>query len=185
MYSFTTNWFKDSELRQLLSTMVDSEKENRFLEIGSFEGQSTVYLADTYCKQPGSKIVTVDPFDLGDNCTTVTSETEKTFLKNVAASPESSKIVVRRQYSDDFFRENTETFTFIYIDGSHAPMQIQRDAANAFKVLETGGILWFDDYLGGEDRKIKEAIDFWFQVMGGKVRVVHSGYQIGCVKVGW
>lgn len=186
-YEFTTRWFADSELKRLLPKLLTPAGENRILEIGSYEGQSTVYLADTYCAEhPGSSITTVDPFDTGDISTCVTSETEQVFLQNVRASPQASKIIIRKQYSDDFFRGLDKRYTFIYVDGSHEPLQIQRDASNAFRVLEVGGILWFDDYLGGPpgDTRIRMAIDFWVRMMGARLRVIHSGYQLGLVKLG-
>ena len=186
-YQFTTQWFADSELKRLLPTILSPTAENRILEIGSYEGQSTVYMADIYCAEhPGSSITTVDPFDLADTSTTVTSETEKRFLQNVKASPQTAKIIVRRQYSDDFFNTNSaKRYNFIYVDGSHNPMQIQRDASNAFRVLDIGGVLWFDDYLGGPpgDPAIRLAIDFWVRLMGTKVRLIHRGYQLGLMKL--
>lgn len=185
-YEFTTRWFADSELKRLLPQILSLTAENRILEIGAFEGQSTVYLADMYCAgHPGSSITTVDPFDPGDTSTCVTTDTEQRFLSNIKASPQSTKIIVRRQYSDDFFQGETGRYNFIYVDGSHEPLQIQRDASNAFRVLEVNGILWFDDYLGGPpgDTRIREAIDFWVKMMGGRVRIIHSGYQLGMVKV--
>ena len=208
-YEFTTQWFADSELKRLLPTVLSPTAENRILEIGSYEGQSTVYMADIYCAEhPGSSITTVDPFDLADTSTTVTSETEKRFLANVKASPQASKIIVRRQYSDDFFNTNSAKrykgvldkstpelqsstdfrnglYNFIYVDGSHNPMQIQRDASNAFRLLDVGGVLWFDDYLGGPpgDPAIRLAIDFWVRLMGTKLRTIHRGYQLGLMKL--
>ncbi len=157
---------------------------NRILEIGCYEGQSALHFADVYCKHPVSKLVLVDPFDVTDSTSPVKPETEKIFDANIAMSPERSKITVHKQYSNDFFKENRERFTFIYIDGSHEPLQIVRDAMAAYDVLEVGGFLWFDDYLGGGgETKIKEAIDFWVWQMKGKIELVHKGYQLGCRKV--
>ncbi len=129
--------------------------------------------------------MSVDPFDCDDTTTIITSETEKTFLSNVSNSKETNKIIVKKQYSDDFFKENTKTFTFIYIDGSHEPEQIVKDANNAIKVLEVGGVMWFDDYLGGppNDRTIQRAIDSWVYSTGSSIQLIHKGYQLGCVKL--
>ncbi len=185
-YTFTNTWFTNSEVKKYIHQAMTPNAENRILEIGSFEGQSTLYFADIYCSQnPKSFIVSVDPFDAGDQCTTLTSETEATFLKNISESPHKSKIIVKRQYSDDFFKENTQRYNFIYIDGSHVPEQIVKDATNAFKTLDLYGILWFDDYLGGHGgvTSIREAIDRWVLSMNDKLNILFKGYQLACQKI--
>jgi predicted O-methyltransferase YrrM len=184
MYRFTTQWFADSELKQLLPQLMKDTNVNRILEIGCYEGQSAVHFADVYCKHADSCLVLVDPFDVTDTTNPVKPETETLFDENIMKSQQNSKIKVFKQYSDDFFKVNMERFTFIYIDGSHEPMQIVKDAINAYKVLEVGGFLWFDDYLGGGgETKIRDAIDFWVGQMRGKIQVVHKNYQLGCRKV--
>lgn len=185
-YTFTNTWFKGSELRSYIHQALSPVAENRILEIGTFEGQSTLFFADIYCSQhPNSFIVSVDPFDMDDQCTPMTSAIETTFLNNIAECPNNSKIIVKRQYSDDFFKENTRRFNFIYIDGSHVPEQIVKDATAAFEVLDLYGILWFDDYLGGHsgENSIRNALDKWVLSMDKKLNIVFKGYQLGCQKV--
>jgi hypothetical protein len=53
--------------------------------------------------------------------------------------------------SDEFFSKTTHTFNFIYIDGDHTALQTALDGLNAFKVLEPGGVMAFDDYEWGSN----------------------------------
>ncbi len=69
MYNFSNNWFKSSELNQVIHNYLPINAVNKILEIGSFEGQCTVHIADNYCTHPESIIVSVDPFDLSDTTT--------------------------------------------------------------------------------------------------------------------
>jgi predicted O-methyltransferase YrrM len=185
MYTFTQNWFLVSELRAKIHLFLSKTAENKILEIGSFEGQSTLYFADTYCTHKNSEIISVDPFDSTDTTTSVTTVIEERFLSNVNKSKNKDKIRVKKMYSDDFFKTNTEMFNFIYIDGSHEPDQIIKDATNALNVLSKGGILWFDDYLGGppNDRTIQHTIDHWINANRHELQVVHVGYQVGFRKI--
>ena len=40
-----------------------------------------------------------------------------------------------------------KSFDFIYIDGSHNGEDILSDAIEAFKILKTNGLIFFDDFL--------------------------------------
>jgi predicted O-methyltransferase YrrM len=86
--------------------------------------------------------------------------------------------------SVDFFKTNTETFNFIYVDESHVPDVIVNDMEESFKVLENSGIMWCDDYLGGPDvpdaeKPIKQAMDKYT----GQYKVILKSYQIAIQKI--
>ncbi len=76
-------------------------------------------------------------------------------------------------YSNDFFKENKLTFTFIYIDGSHLIPDVTMDLLNSVKVIEPGGIIWMDDY-----SPMKEH----FGPING-FEIIHQGYQIAFRKL--
>ena len=52
-----------------------------------------------------------------------------------------------RQTSDDFFRENTEKFDVIFVDGLHEYHQVKKDAVNVLEALADGGWIAFHDFL--------------------------------------
>jgi predicted O-methyltransferase YrrM len=88
-------------------------------------------------------------------------------------------------YSSDFFKENTETYNFIYIDGSHRLDDIKIDFFNCIKLIENGGIIWMDDYLGGApgDTSIRDCIDQLYEMHKDQLQIIHKGYQIAFKKI--
>lgn len=47
-YKYSRVWFLDSEIKSKLLNFIDNSKENNILEIGCFEGLSSVFLLITY-----------------------------------------------------------------------------------------------------------------------------------------
>lgn len=115
-----------------------------YLEIGSYEGCSAIYLADRF---KGSKIFCVDiwkrvreEYNESINFNNI----EKNFDFN---SKNYSNIYKIKKYSDEFFLDNDKTFDIIYVDGHHLAEQVYKDAVNSWKVLNKKGLLIFDDYI--------------------------------------
>ena len=52
-----------------------------------------------------------------------------------------------RKTSDQFFRENTQKFDCIFIDGLHYYSQVKKDIENSIKVLNPNGIILLHDCL--------------------------------------
>ena len=46
-YEFTRNWFNNSAIKKKIKTFINSKNINKILEIGSWEGQSSVYFSDS------------------------------------------------------------------------------------------------------------------------------------------
>ena len=86
--------------------------------------------------------------------------------------------------SDQFFA-NTEIgsieYDFIYIDGDHTALQTALDGLNAFRLLKSGGIIAFDDYLWVDNPshflRPKRAIDSFMDICHGEIEIVEIGYQ--------
>jgi len=62
-------------------------------------------------------------------------------------------ITVFKGTTEEFFKQNNNTFDFIYIDASHIGEDVAMDGENALQFLNPGGIIVFDDFLWhyGED----------------------------------
>ena len=54
---------------------------------------------------------------------------------------------------------------------------------NADKYLTSGGIMWMDDYLGGNDTTIKDTMDIFLNENKDRYTVLHSNYQLGLRKM--
>lgn len=124
----------------------------------------------------------IDPFDLGDTTSTLTNNTKTTFLNNIKNSLNYTKIIFSQQYSTSFFQINSNTYDFIYIDGSHELEQIKIDMNECWKILERGGIMWMDDYLGADGQSIKMCMDSVLSTFSNFV-IIHSGYQLAIKKL--
>lgn len=148
-YKYSQTWFINSEISINLEYFLDKSKENRILEIGCYEGLSSVFFADNFLDHPNSKMTCVDPYlttDYNDHSHMLQNNQEQNFDDNISACKNSDKIIIHKITSDSFFLKNNETFNFIYIDGCHEPDFITRDMENSFNVLEKDGIMWIERY---------------------------------------
>jgi predicted O-methyltransferase YrrM len=162
-----------------LENIISTKDKHNILEIGCFEGLSSVFFAN-FLEHSESSLTCVDPFlHISNNDhERWLNDVEKRFDHNICLSKYPEKIKVHKIASDLFFEMNTETYDFIYIDGCHLPDYIQRDMENSIKFLEKGGIIWMDDYLGDDGIVIKKAIDDILSKFDEKYELVHSGYQL-------
>jgi hypothetical protein len=59
----------------------------------------------------------------------------------VGVDPDSNTIATHHMTSDEFFRQNTEKFDIIFIDGLHYSEQVLRDIVNSLDVLNDNGYI--------------------------------------------
>lgn len=199
-YKYTQTWFSHSEIKYYLASLLDKSKENHILEIGCFEGLSSVFFADNFLNNAGpadstgSSLTCVDPFlhiDNNDHRYLLQNGAELNFDYNISNCKNTEKITVYKTTSDNFFKMNAKTFNantfnFIYVDGCREPDFIRRDMDNSFNVLEKGGIMWMNGYDDGGygtcDVVIKKVMDDFLDKYAGQYVVVHKGYQLAIKK---
>lgn len=174
------DWFLSCELKRDLHKFVDFSECHKILEIGSYEGVSSCFFSDMLLGNQKSRLICVDPFDLKDTTTKLTSHTQKTFLSNIGKSRNSDKVKLFCMTSDEFFAKCTDTFDLIYVDGSHVPDQITRDLDHSWTCLTQGGIMWMDDYM--QKSEITKCINAWISAHDHAL-VIHRGYQVAVKKV--
>lgn len=185
-YKFSQRWFIGSEINNKLLHFTDQTKENHILEIGCFEGLSSVFFADNLLDNPASSLTCVDPFlniQNNDHQQFLINNEELNFDYNISTCKNSEKIEVKKITSDDFFESNTKKYSFIYIDGSHECDFIKRDMENAFKVLDKNGIMWMDDYGGGDGIQIKNTMNVFLDKYKEQYYLIHMGYQLAIKKI--
>jgi predicted O-methyltransferase YrrM len=185
VYTFTNDYFGTSEIKSTIEDNFDKTDGWKILEIGSFEGSSAVYFSDNMLDHPGATLTCVDPFESSDPTTPFTmsgTDTLVRFVDNISQSKNFQKITVRKMYSSEFYKMNTNKFNFIYVDGSHLLEDIQLDFRECLKILDLGGFIAFDDYKWG-DGSIKKCIDDLYEENKDTLSLLGSNYQIMFQKV--
>lgn len=189
-YEFTKDWFSWApEVWTQLIPMLPNRPGNRdFLEVGSFEGRSAVWIGEHMMKE-GDTLLCIDTWQGGEEHSGEDMlEVHQRFLRNMeklaALKPlnwgftraPSAEAIAR------YFSDGMAHFDFIYIDGSHQAKDVLTDACMAWQVLAPGGIMVFDDYLWGNPRDVlhrpKIAIDAFTNIFAEELQVIHSGYQL-------
>lgn len=185
-YTYSYTWFLSSEIQTNLFNYLDNTKENKILEIGCLEGLSSVFFADNFIDNSNSSLTCVDPYltiDNNDHSIFLQNNEEMHFDNNISICKNADKIIVHKITSDAFFENNNRTFNFIYIDGCHQPEFVKRDMENSFSFLEKDGIMWMDDYCGGDGFQIKNTMDTFLENYNGQYEIIHKGYQLAIKKL--
>lgn len=197
-YQFTKDWFHWApEVWKQLIPMLPARKS--FLEIGSFEGRSTVWIVENMMED-GGLIDCVDTWQGGEEHSAEDmNSVESLFDANTEAvmRKSSDEAGVRRQVHKwkgtsvstlGSMCQSVHTYDFIYIDGSHVAKDVLTDACMAWQLLKPKGIMVFDDYLWGNPRdalhRPKIAIDAFTNIFGEEAEIVHVGYQLVVQKKG-
>ena len=194
-YKYSQTWFIDSDIHKGLDGFVTKTAENRILEIGCFEGLSSIFFADNFIDHPNSILTCVDPFltiSDNDHSQFLLDNQEQNFDHNLSVCNNSDKIDIHKVTSDAFFESLNScnscdrcTYNFIYIDGCHETDVLTRDLENSFRMLEPGGIMWMDDYEGGDRIRIKGIIDAFREkyTENGQCETIHRCYQLAIKKL--
>lgn len=150
---FTNDWFGATG-RYIWDKILPQLGPTRILEIGSYEGRSACFLIEKLNKP--LEIHCIDTWEGGAEHKNVDMAlVKKRFDSNTKTAIANSKNEVKLQVytgrSDDVLSkmqaEYQQYFDFIYIDGSHVAADVLCDAVLAFRLLRSGGVMCFDDYL--------------------------------------
>ncbi|MDC0532146.1 class I SAM-dependent methyltransferase [Candidatus Pelagibacter ubique] len=135
------NWFTHNF--QIWDYLLKNKTFHEYLEIGSYEGRSVVYISEKF---RDIHLNIVDPFENHDQHQKIDwKKIYNNFTYNISRLE--NKVTVNKINSDKFFNNNTKIFDLIYIDGSHFANDTMRDFENSFKNLSINGILICDDFL--------------------------------------
>ena len=195
-FTFTEDWFIEDGLTVLNN--VDTSNELHVLEIGSFEGKSTIWFLDNILQHQKSTITCVDPWlDYSQNQDSLNSYEKKNnewkmiergikqnFLQNIIQSGYSDKVLIRQGFSDKILPSlitEQKIYDIIFIDGNHTAPYVLMDAIMSWTLLKKGGIIIFDDYTWGLDRpttlRPKESVDYFMSTFGEYVVELYSNYR--------
>lgn len=113
----------------------------RALEIGSFEGRSTLWLCEHILTAEDSRIDCLDLFAADP----VYGDYHARFRANTAAHAD--RIREFPGYSFDGLRRVEGEYDIVYIDGWHSAFGALADGVMSWPLLKVGGVMIFDDYL--------------------------------------
>ncbi|OOF81546.1 class I SAM-dependent methyltransferase [Rodentibacter caecimuris] len=198
-YIFSSDWF--SHNLPSLNAIFNHLKPQKILEIGSFEGRSTVHFLEKALEfHQEIEMHCIDSWEGGrehighwdmnsvENC----FEHNLNLVLQKLNNPQ-IKIAKHKGYSHPKMIEllangYSNYFDFVYVDGSHEAPDVLLDALLAHKLTKINGIIAFDDYLWSptaqteEDHYllVKPAVDHYVNTYQRKVHVLQGlpGYQL-------
>ena len=152
------NWFEMTAKENFESQLMPlaGKLGLRFLQIGAFTGNASVWLIDNVLTQKNSILEDVDTWsgsDEDEHKEMDWLDVERTYDSRIAFRP---NVIKYKMDSREFLRSIEEpTFDFIYIDGDHTAEGVLQDAVLSWRLLKPGGIMAFDDYLWEDPRGIE------------------------------
>jgi predicted O-methyltransferase YrrM len=198
-YKFTKDWFKSDDLVQFLP--LKTQEEIHILEIGSFEGKSTIWFLENILTNDKSTITCVDPWtsytqdeNSFDSYNKIDSEwnfedNKNTFLYNIDLSGVSNKVIIEQGYSNEIlpkFIVDKKRYDIIFIDGNHTSPFVITDGIMSWYLLKKGGLMIFDDYLWGDCNSTlspKLAVDSFVDCFKDYIEVVWSKFRLSIKKI--
>jgi len=184
------NWFKQTAEDNFKTQLTPfAGKFNlRFLQIGAFTGDATVWLVDNILTQANSVLDDVDIWTGSDeeiHKSMDWADIERVYDSRIALRP---NVIKYKMYSKEYLCSMEKvTFDFIYIDGDHTLKGVLQDALLGWKLLKPGGIIAFDDYLWTDPRGIEYqpglAIDTFVGIVKNNSEVLISNSQVWLKKV--
>lgn len=183
---FTSTWF-DRHIRRWVETLGplrDAARPLDILEIGSWEGRSTLFLLTWF---PGSTLTAVDTWDGGGEPRDggEAGQAEARFDANLA--PYASRVTKLKGPSAGHLARllavRPESFDLAYVDGSHYADDVMVDAVSSWGLLKRGGIVIFDDYLWDGAvypvaKRPGRAINLFLRLVAGESRMLECGTQV-------
>lgn len=178
---FSQDWFSNNipQFEKFLSHL--KNQPCQLLEIGAFEGRSTVWLLENIATDRFARIEVIDKeiqYDFWPNIKEVKGE-GKVFLNQGKSCYQLRKLPV--SYYD-----------FIYIDGSHSTVNVLEDWVLSFRLAKVNAIIAFDDYLWeggyhpidvGHEGTPKKAVDAVLDIYQDKIEVLYKEWQVWVKKI--
>lgn len=177
--TFTADWTTDrvsGTWLPFVQQFIGREKMYA-LEIGAYEGRSTVWMLENILTDPTSRIVVIDPF-LGGSVPDLPNEYLTAFVENTLPYQKQVRILQAKSAEIDahtLYPFARNGFELVYIDASHMPFETVYEARLAWDVTNKGSVIIFDDYSGS----LKEAVDEWLKphLVSERAAILHEDYQ--------
>lgn len=146
----------------------------RGIEIGCWEGRSSVWLLENILQHESSHLTCIEPYPA------------PTFAGNLSRFRH--KVRWMKSHSITALRDlalEDRSMHFAYVDGDHTAPRVLEDAVLVFPLVISGGIIIFDDYSGNEfpfpDRPQTMpplAVDSFVSIYRDYLKVLETGKQL-------
>jgi predicted O-methyltransferase YrrM len=166
------NWFELTAKDNFEFVLKDyaGKPDLRFLQLGAFTGDASVWLAENILTGSNCWLIDVDTWEGSKENLHETMDFEDVFTvyKNKTA-PYNDRIISFRS-TTTFHLQSVRRdpgYDFIYVDADHTAAGVLNDAVMAWQHLKSGGIMAFDDYTWFADSGLevdtpKPAINFFY-----------------------
>lgn len=172
-YASIDGWLTVDEaiaLFELANGLPDTQP--RAIEIGSWQGKSTVCIAQGLRQKSGAQLTCIDPFDAsgdqesedtyGDRANDLGGPLRRAFEDNLKGSGVRDLIDVRAGFSHDWVDQVDESIDLLFLDGDHSYEAILRDFVDWSPKIKDGGYLAMHDVVHpvheGPRRVVEELI---------------------------
>ena len=186
---FKEIWFDATDVNTILWSLTFSKAFKRtdpvqILEIGSWEGRSTLFLLSYFTN---GHLTAVDTWAGSEeheyNATPDLRDLEARFDGNLSLF--AARLTKRKGPSLHVLPElldEEQKFDVIYMDGSHAADDVLRDSITVWGLLKQGGILIFDDFLWTCYPRLRAnpgwAINMFLKYRTREYKILNANYQL-------
>lgn len=194
MPRFTEDWFSHHvpHWERLFFELLrwDGGAPRRVVEVGSFEGRSTLWFLERLLRHPDSRITCIDTFAGGaEHLPAQTEGLFDRFSANLAESGRAHQAEVLRCGSFEglslLVARDDAPADLVYIDGSHEAPDVLADLVLAFRLARPGGVILCDDYLWSREATErvdvlgcpKLAIDAFTNIHRRRIEFLEWGYD--------
>lgn len=171
---FSNRWFAANRWQFEQHLQSREKRDFKILEIGCFEGQGTCWMLENIAMSQGSHITCVDICE------------QPRFWQNINVVADPSKVDLRLGCSRDILPSlPKDAFDFVFIDGSHAAIDVLEDAVFSFRLAKVGALIAFDDYKWKLDAdRPQPAVDAFLKIYRSKIDILTKNYQVWLRKIG-
>ena len=167
----------------------------RFLEIGSWEGESSCWYLDNILTGDNCSITCVDSWEGGEEHTNIMETIESNFLSNIESRR--TNVEILKGYSKEMLlsiQDRKGYYDFVYVDGGHTLKDVITDLILSFDLVKPGGIIGMDDFMWGSPQykvgdpkpdhmRPEHAIRTFVTAFTDEIEVIAQGGQVWVKKL--
>jgi predicted O-methyltransferase YrrM len=157
-YKFTNDYFTADYVWNTLLTPLKGKPNLKFLELGTYEGRSAVWLLKNILTDSTSSIYCVDMWK--------NNEAFEKCIYNLNFFSWSQIAIYRKTTAEALnqFIKHKIYFDFIFIDADHSTKSVLEDFGLSLKCIKPSGIIYIDDYPTWDS--VKDAINYLENPLG-------------------